>query len=76
MTWRLDRENGWGGERLKGMAPVLWPWGISDLPSFLGVPARNDDSCHQVFPVSVTHLLEEAGCRVYQRRLIQLNTRG
>ena len=38
---------------------------VSDLPPFLGVPARNDDSCHQVLSVSVTHLLKEAGCRVY-----------
>ena len=34
------------------------------LSPFLGVPALNDDSCHQVFLVLVTHLLKEAGCRV------------
>lgn len=65
------------GERIKGLAQVCSGrgWG-SDLPSFLRVPACDDDSRHQVFSVSVTHLLKEAGCCVDQWRLIQFNARG
>lgn len=39
--------------------------GGPDLPSFLRVPACNDDPRHQVFSVSVAHLLKETGGRVY-----------
>lgn len=65
---------GWGEDQRCGSSALEVV--VSDLPSFLGVPAGNDDSCHQVFPVSVAHLLKEAGCRVHQRRLIQLNAKG
>lgn len=43
-------------------------------PPSWGVPAHSDDACHQVFPGSVTRLLKEAGCCVYQWRLIQFNS--
>ena len=74
---RLEKEleNGWGGERLKRHGSSILEVVVSDLSPFLGVPAGNDDSCHQVFSISVTHLLKEAGRCVHQRRLIQLNAR-
>ena len=62
---------GWGETERHGSSVLRVV--VSDLSPFLGVPAGNDDSCHQVFSVSVTHLLKETGRCVHQRRLIQLN---
>ena len=57
---RLEKEleNGWDGERLKRHGSSILEVVVSDLSPFLGVPAGNDDSCHQVFSISVTHLLK------------------